>query len=81
MNRIVLAEVPFNSVLLYQDSAFELLESQKEEAIKSPPVVWAKNNRCEIKVTTTMNTETGDEVIVWYTSLTPKQQTEFALRF
>ena len=81
MNRIVLQEVPFNAVLLYQDNAFKLLELQKEVAMKSAPIVWAKDNRCEIKVTTTIDNETGDGSIVWYAALTAIQQTEFALRF
>ena len=81
MNRFVLREVTFNQASLYSDLALKALKCQKEEALSSPQLLWAKANRCKINVTTVVDPSTGDGSIVWYAALSEVQQTEFALRF
>ena len=81
MNRIVLYEIPFNVVSLYQDSANAALTQATTEAKSSAQVRWAVENKCKVQVTTTTDNTTGDGSIIFYAALTPMQQTEFALRF
>jgi len=81
MNRIVLHQIPYNIVTLYQDKAASAIEQAKADALKSPPVVWAKSNNCKIEVTNAFDNVTGEGAIVYYAALSPIQQTEFALRF
>ena len=81
MNRIVLHEIPFHMTDMYQDHACEALDQAKTEAANSPPVRWALNNSCHVKITTTSDDTTGLGSIVYYAALTPMQQIEFALRF
>lgn len=81
MEQIVLIEVPVNLITLYDDLASNAFQEAQEQAKNSPTVKWALANNCRVKITTITDYYTGDSKVIFYTALTPIQQTEFALRF
>jgi len=81
LTEIVLAEIPFHAPGLYVKDNLDTLELQKTEALKSLPVQWAVRNQCKVEQTMVFDKVTGNGIIAYYARLTPKQQTEFALRF
>lgn len=77
---IVLHEIPFDIISLYQDHAVDALAQSKADAESSGPVRWAIDNGCRVKITST-TTNHGKGTVIYYADLDEKQQVEYILRF